>query len=103
MLTNFDDVITGSKDTVIVIPLSKNLPIIGEVTMTVEEATALQLEEIDNSYSSAVRISVPSSSTKTNYYWFVQGVGLVKYVIGATDSYTNGEIVAELVNYGIAQ
>ncbi|MEA1979851.1 MAG: hypothetical protein U9N54_02615 [candidate division Zixibacteria bacterium] len=103
LLTNFDDVITGSKDTVIVIPLSKNLPIIGEVTMTVEEATALQLEEVDNYYSSAVRVSVPSSSTKTNYYWFVQGVGLVKYVIGATDSYTNGDIVAELVNYGVAQ
>ncbi len=101
--TNFDDIITGSKDTVIVVPLSKNLPIAGEVTMTVESTEALQLVEANNYYSSAVRISVQSSSTKTNYYWFVQGVGLVKYVLGATDNYTNGDVVAELVNYGITQ
>ena len=78
----------------------KNLPIIGEAIMTVEEADALHLNNGDY-YTAAYRVSTETSGVLTNYYWFVPGVGLVKYVIGATDDNpANGSVVVELMEYG---
>ena len=104
----FDDVlIEGTKidailDTAIIGTYTnyKNLPIVGEATMTVEEATSLVLTNGDY-YTAAYRVSNVSGGVLTNYYWFVPGVGLVKYVIGATDNDpSTGSVVGELVEYG---
>ncbi len=102
---NFDDQLDGEqeKDSLIITPL-KNLPIVGEFLMTVEEAEVLQLNETGHYYSQAYRIAVQSSATEKNYYWFVEGVGLVKYVLGATElSYPNGNVVGELIQYGYSE
>jgi hypothetical protein len=68
--------------------------------MTVEEAGTLYLTNGDY-YTAAYRVSTETGGVLTNYYWFVPGVGLVKYVIGATeDNPANGNIVGELMEYG---
>ena len=78
----------------------KNLPIIGEATMTVEEAGTLSLTN-GQSYTTAYRVSTVSAGILTNYYWFVPGVGLVKYVIGSLDDDpASGNVVGELLEYG---
>ena len=52
-------------------------------------------------YTAAYRISTETAGVLTNYYWFVPGVGLVKYVTGATDDNpANGDVVGELMEYG---
>jgi len=105
---SFDDVlIEGAKtdyvlDTAVISIYAtyKNLPIIGEAIMTVEEAGPLQLTNGDY-YTAAYRISTETAGVLTNYYWFVPGVGLVKYVTGATDDNpANGDVVGELMEYG---
>jgi hypothetical protein len=51
-------------------------------------------------YSNAVRISNPGSSGRYNYYWYAQGVGLIKYVINSrNDDNPSGQIEGELVSY----
>jgi len=81
--------------------LLKVYPSEGGVSMTVAQTESLQLST-GNFFSHAVKVyNEGTTADKTNYYWFVANVGLVKYVIGATDqSYPNGDLVAELINYG---
>jgi hypothetical protein len=77
-----------------------SFPTTGYWEMTVEQVERLELSNSDF-YSDAVRISNGGNAGKTNYYWYVPGVGLVRYVISASpDSYPNGDIVGELVHYG---
>lgn len=78
---------------------SKDFPIATAVNFTVNGVESIQLAT-GNSYSQAVKISTPNG-TRMNYYWYAPGVGLVRYVIGATDAtYPDGDIVGEIVNYG---
>ena len=69
--------------------------------MTVAGSEGLRLGD-GTYYSGAVKVyNLSSTVGKKNYYWFVANVGLVKYVIGATDSsYPDGDVVGELVSRG---
>jgi len=103
----FTDIITDYRykdnngdTTTITPPLGKTFPTIGSGEMTVEQIERLEMSS-GALYSDAVLISNGGTLGKKNYYWFVPGIGLVKYVIGATpDSYPEGDIVGELVLYG---
>ena len=75
----------------------KTYPSIGAISMTVESIERLQLNN-GLSYSEAVKISnTDYSGTKDNYYWYVANYGLVKFVIGATDTKPNGDLMGEIL------
>ena len=101
---DFTDIITGFNDKGSDTTGSgnkKTFPTISAINFTVEQIEQLQLNT-GHYYSSALRISTPNG-TCMNYYWYVQGIGLVRYVIGASElSYPDGEIVGELIDYGFA-
>jgi len=69
------------------------------------ELTVAAIEELttasDQHFSGAVKISNVDRDGRTNTYWFVAGVGLVKYVIGATTLNPNGVTVGEIIDYGV--
>ncbi|MDH4156622.1 MAG: hypothetical protein OEW00_05040 [candidate division Zixibacteria bacterium] len=78
----------------------KNYPTTGLSTMTV---TAIEKLQLDNGayYSGAVKITNTNATGTYNIYWFAPGVGLVKYIIGASALYaTSGSKVGELRSYG---
>ena len=104
----FTDIITGDDDdykysdttTDNTDLFGNSFPTIGSGTMTVEQIERLQLSS-GEFYGRALRVSNAGAAGTTNYYWYVSGVGLAKYVIGATsNSYPEGKIVGELVLYG---
>ncbi len=78
----------------------KNYPTTGLSIMTV---TAIEKLLLDNGayYSGAVKITNANTTGTYNIYWFAPGVGLVKYIIGASamDATTGGK-VGELRSYG---
>lgn len=77
----------------------KDYPIASALTMTVESVEALNLSA-GAYYSGAVKVSTSEGDTK-NYYWFVEGIGLVRYAIDVNDSnYPFGSYYGELVSYG---
>ncbi|UCD63354.1 MAG: hypothetical protein JSW34_11480 [Candidatus Zixiibacteriota bacterium] len=91
-----DDDTTATDD-----PSAKVFPSDGGNIMTVAGREQLELSS-GLTFSDVVKVynegSVPN---RTNYYWFVANVGLVKYVIGASDNGgSTGEIVGELLDYG---
>lgn len=69
------------------------------------ELTVAAIEELttagDRHFSGAVKISNTDRDGSTNSYWFVAGVGLVKYVIGATTQNPDGVTVGEIIDYGV--
>ncbi|MEW6412958.1 MAG: hypothetical protein AB1483_10885 [Candidatus Zixiibacteriota bacterium] len=96
IITDYDkDDVDGTEGT------AKTFPSSGGDIMTVAGSEGLRLGD-GTYYSGAVKIYNASETVgKTNYYWFVANVGLVKYVIGATDSsYPDGDIVGELISSG---
>ncbi len=98
---DYTDIITGVQtDTINGSDVNaKTFPTTTALNFTVEATESLELDN-GNIYSQAVRLSTPNGS-RMNYYWYVQGIGLVRYVIGATaSSYPNGDIVGEISNYG---
>ncbi len=94
IITDWDDSETGET-------VAKTFPSTGADIMTVAGAEGLRLGD-GTYYSGAVKVYNESTiAGKRNYYWFVANVGLVKYVIGATDSsYPDGDIVGELISHG---
>lgn len=75
-------------------------PALGSIYLTVERFEALTLDN-GTHYSSALKISSTDRSGSTSYYWYVAGVGLVKYVTDATGSaFPEGRVVGELETYG---
>ncbi|MCK4460207.1 MAG: hypothetical protein KAW46_00295 [candidate division Zixibacteria bacterium] len=75
-------------------------PALGSIYLTVEGFEGLTLDN-GTYYSSALKISSTDRSGSTSYYWYVAGVGLVKYVTDATGSdFPEGQVVGELVTYG---
>jgi hypothetical protein len=49
-------------------------------------------------YSNTCKISNENADGTKNYYWFAPGIGLTKYIIGATNSNPDGLIQGELVH-----
>ena len=80
--------------------LGKNFPTLGSEVMTVEGIENLTVGS-NTGFTNAVNVTTTSSMGRTNHYWFAESVGLVKYVIGATDAtYPEGEKTGEIVQYG---
>jgi len=78
---------------------NKNFPTVGSVAATVIAVENIELKNGDF-FSNAVRVQIVGSQG-SHYYWFVPDVGLVKYVIGASDIYDHdGSEKGELVEYG---
>ena len=79
-------------------PLPGSFPIDGSLEMVVDQIGPVHLTS-GESYSHAVRIRNGGSSGHSNYYWFVQGIGLVKYVLNSSDANgSTGQTVGELVS-----
>ncbi|KAA3630817.1 MAG: hypothetical protein DWP97_14530 [Calditrichaeota bacterium] len=97
----YTDIITGEEDSLGTGGgiYGKTFPTISAVQYIISEIDGVTLEN-GVFYSKAVLVSTYNGN-KTNYYWYVNGVGLVRYVIGATEvSFPNGDVVGELVQYG---
>lgn len=82
-------------------PLRTSFPTSGGTMMQVQTVESIVLSD-GTVYAGAVRVSNEGAYGTTNYYWFVPGVGLAKYVLGATPRapYT-GSVVGEIVDYGV--
>ncbi|HOP06854.1 MAG TPA: hypothetical protein PLF13_06130 [candidate division Zixibacteria bacterium] len=81
-------------------PQLVSFPITGSTTMTVAGFESLELDN-GEFYSHALKIVSTGHTGKTNYYWYVPGIGLAKYVIGASSiSSLEGETVGQLVSHG---
>jgi len=79
---------------------TKNYPISGMEDMVVENIETL---EMDNSciYSGAVKVVNNNSYNTYNQYWFAPGIGLVKYIIGASSiTVSTGQSSGEIQSYG---
>ncbi len=75
-------------------------PALGSIYLIVEGFEGLTLDN-GTYYSSALKISSTDRSGSTSYYWYVTGVGLVKYVLDATGAdFSEGRVVGELETYG---
>jgi hypothetical protein len=77
---------------------AKVYPTEGADVITVDKVEMISLSN-GNVYSASVRVSNTATDGTTNYYWYVPGIGLTKYVIGATSLYPNGQRIGELVSY----
>jgi hypothetical protein len=79
--------------------VSKSYPTQGGIDMTVVGTEAVDVGG-SLTFSHAVRVTNSGSINRENHYWYVQGIGLVKYVIGASEGDPHsGEVVAELVEF----
>lgn len=103
---DFTDIITGYEDPDDTVSTNdgstaKVFPSSGENLMTVLGQEQVRLSD-GSLFVNAIKVCNENSAAgKMNYYWFVQNIGLVRYVIGATDSsYPDGDVVGELVDYG---
>ncbi len=102
----FTDIITGIVDdgtdpTNLDGGLAKTLPTTGGNIMTVVGEEQLQLSS-GLFLSNTIKIYNDGTTPgKKNYYWYTEGVGLVKYIIGTTDgSFPRGDVVGELIDFG---
>jgi hypothetical protein len=82
-------------------PVLASFPTSGGTQMQVQTVESIVLSD-GTVYAGAVRVANTGANGLTNYYWYVPGVGLAKYVLGASprDPYT-GSVVGEVVNYGV--
>ena len=80
--------------------LGLSYPALGSTYLTVKGFEDLQLST-GTYYSSALKISSTNPQGSQSYFWYVAGVGLVKYVLDAPGaSESEGREVGELVQYG---
>ncbi len=77
---------------------SKVIPTDGSNVLTIDRVETLVLSNGDV-YAGALRVSNSMNTSGVNHYWYVPGIGLTKYVVGASDSYPNGQTMGELVAY----
>jgi hypothetical protein len=78
---------------------AKTVPTEGSSVMVVKGTEFVTLSGGD-SYSYAVKVENTGSNGAKNAYWFVPGIGLVKYIHGvAPNNPTTGNVVGELVSY----
>ncbi|PWB76433.1 hypothetical protein C3F09_00245 [candidate division GN15 bacterium] len=95
------DITGGKLDTTTTDPsVKKLLPVEGS-----NEVTVAAIEEVttanDLHFTGAVKVSNTNRDGSTNSYWFVPGVGMVKYVIAATPDNPDGVTKGELGFYGL--
>ena len=73
-------------------------PTDGALELVVDAIETVELKS-GTVYTNAVRISNAGSSGRMNYYWYVQGIGLVKYAINAqSPNDGSGQLVGELLS-----
>ena len=78
---------------------SKTVPTDGSSQMIVVGSDFVTLSHGD-SYSFAIKVVNTGSNGTQNAYWFVPGVGLVKYILGVSQNDpTTGNVVGELTSY----
>ena len=78
--------------------VTKVFPTTGSNELKVEAVETIILAN-GSSFAGAARVVNQLSDGSTNKYWFAPGYGLVRYVIGATQSYPNGRQLGELVSF----
>lgn len=78
--------------------VGKVFPTTGSNVLRVERVETITLND-GVVFSGAAKVVNQLSNGSTNQYWFAPGFGLVRYVIGATQSYPNGQQVGELVSF----
>lgn len=80
--------------------LSASFPIEGEALMTVDKIESIELK--NGSYFSGVyRVSNDAAGGTRNYYWYAPGIGLIKYMHGASNPQNpSGGLTGELITYG---
>lgn len=76
----------------------KIFPSAGSNEMRVARVDQLTLDN-GSHYSGAAEITNSNPGGTTNHYWFAPGLGLVKYVIGATEFRPNGQASGEMVSF----
>ena len=82
---------------------AKVFPTQGRLQIRVQAQEQLNLSN-GRHYSYVLRLSNVQQDGRSNYYWYAPGVGLVRYVLGATvTSYPDGDVVGELVEFGTRQ
>lgn len=75
-------------------------PAVGSVYLTVKGFEGLQMSS-GMYYSSVLKVSSTNQYGEESNFWYVAGVGLVKYVLDATGTDSpEGRVVGELVKYG---
>ncbi|MBD3403062.1 hypothetical protein GF420_09205 [candidate division GN15 bacterium] len=83
------------------LPSRSSFPNPNGTSMQVQTVERITLSD-GTVYAGAVRVANQGSGGKVNYYWFVPGVGLARYVLGASQySVYDGDVVGEVVGYGI--
>ncbi len=80
------------------VTLSSNFFVEGNSTLTVASIEGIQLVH-GSYYSGTVKVRNDNSNGTSNYYWYAPGIGIVKYVLGATPTLPNGQINGELISY----
>jgi hypothetical protein len=77
---------------------SKIFPTEGSNEMKVVRVDQLTLDN-GSHYSGTAEITNSNPGGSTNHYWFAPGLGLVKYVIGATQSRPSGQASGEMIQF----
>lgn len=70
----------------------------GGTTLSVVAVEGIQLEH-GSYYSGTVKVRNVGVDNTTNYYWYAPGIGLVKYVLGATEFNPDGQKTGEMISY----
>jgi hypothetical protein len=93
------DTTSPNPDTLTGTITTKNYPTEGSSIMSVEGLESVSLSS-GTQYAQSLHVSNDGLSGTKNHYWYAPGIGLVKFVIGASDvDATNGAFVGELVTY----
>ncbi len=77
---------------------AKSFPTTGSNEMRVERVETILLTS-GSSFAGCAKVTNQLSDGSENQYWFAPGYGLVKYVIGATESFPSGRQTGELVSF----
>ncbi len=79
-------------------PIVGDFPVTGSATLFVESIEMLELEN-GKTYSGALKVRNDGTGGY-NCYWFVPGIGLARYAIGAVDADAkSGSVVGELAEF----
>jgi hypothetical protein len=80
--------------------LSSSFPTEGMDIMTVDKFESIELEN-GRYFSGVYRVSNDAGNGTRNYYWYAPGVGLIKFIYGASDPQKpGGGLQGELISYG---
>ena len=78
--------------------LGKEIPFSGDATMTVKAIQTIEMSE-GQVYANAYLVTNAIGDTRENRYWYVDGIGLVKFEIGVQNGQPSSS-TGELVAYG---